>query len=208
MKNKKVKPTYHDVRDPNYIPRNSDDSEDEYQEVDTNVEVSKKKHCPQYITPMSLNKIAKLARQHRVIAPKVSDSNTIKKHSKATLSMGELLSSKKGTRQREVSKQKLEKPSCIKRGSKKYLVLVDEDDDEDNDISQGLEDDGNEGYSLRSQGDADQDDAYDDMDLIAFANNHNEIQGDDSHDDTEGEDDALVQDQLQSPELEKAIGLA
>ncbi|MFS7900520.1 hypothetical protein Hanom_Chr00s118907g01810831 [Helianthus anomalus] len=42
MKNKKVKPTYHDVRDPNYIPRNSDDSEDEYQEVDTNVEVSKK----------------------------------------------------------------------------------------------------------------------------------------------------------------------
>ncbi|MFS8015880.1 hypothetical protein Hanom_Chr15g01361911 [Helianthus anomalus] len=80
MKNKKVKPTYHDVRDPNYIPGNSDDSEDEYQEFDTNVEVSKKKHCPQYIAPMSLNKIAKLARQHRVIAPKVSDSNTIKKN--------------------------------------------------------------------------------------------------------------------------------
>ncbi|KAJ0579774.1 putative transposase, Ptta/En/Spm, plant [Helianthus annuus] len=125
--------------------------------------------------------------------------------------MGELISSKKGTRQREVSKQNLEKPSCIKRGSKKHLVLVDEDDDEDNDISQvdmepaaGWEDDGNEGYSLRSQGYADQDDAYDDMD----ANNHNEIQGADSHDDSEGEDDALVQDQLQSPELEKAIEIS
>ncbi|MFS7994469.1 hypothetical protein Hanom_Chr12g01106441 [Helianthus anomalus] len=80
MKNKKVKPTYHNVRDPNYIPSNSDDSEEEYQEVGIKVEVSKKKHCPQYIAPMSLNKIYKLARQHRVIAPKVSDSNTFKKN--------------------------------------------------------------------------------------------------------------------------------
>lgn len=41
-KNKKVKPTYHNVRDADYISGNGDDIEEEYQEVETNVEVSKK----------------------------------------------------------------------------------------------------------------------------------------------------------------------
>ncbi|MFS7907411.1 hypothetical protein Hanom_Chr01g00071041 [Helianthus anomalus] len=150
---------------------------------------------------MSLNKISKLAKQHRVIAPKVSDSNTMKaNHSKATLSMGELISSNKGTKQRETFTQNLEKPACIKHGLKKRLVLVDENDDEDDDVFQGLEDNGNERYNLRSQ---DQDDEYDDMDLTDSANNDDEIQEDDSHDDLEGEDNALVHDQLHRPELEK-----
>ncbi|KAF5788962.1 hypothetical protein HanXRQr2_Chr09g0365291 [Helianthus annuus] len=205
MKNKKVKPTYHNARDEDYNPGYSDDNEEEYSEVNTNVEASKKQHRPRYIAPMSLNKIAKLAKQHRVIAPKVSDSNTMKaNHSKATLSMGELISSNKGTKQRAFT-QNLEKPACIKHGLKKRLVLVDENDDEDDEVSQdmesaGLEDNGNEWYNLRSQ---DQDDEYDDMDLTESTNNDDEIQEDDSHDDLEGEDNALVQDQLHRPELEK-----
>lgn len=89
---------------------------------------------------MSLNKIAKLAKQHRVIAPKVSDSNTIKEnHSKATLSMGELISRNKSTRQMDVFKQNLEKPTCVERRVKKRLILVDEDDDdEDDNTLQGI----------------------------------------------------------------------
>ncbi|KAI7726286.1 hypothetical protein M8C21_014342, partial [Ambrosia artemisiifolia] len=71
-KNKKVKSTYRNVRDEG----NGDDSEEEYQEVDANAKVSKKQHCSRYIAPLSLNKIAKLAKQHRVTAPKISDSNT------------------------------------------------------------------------------------------------------------------------------------
>ncbi|KAJ0619296.1 hypothetical protein HanOQP8_Chr02g0075091 [Helianthus annuus] len=209
MKNKKVKPAYHNARDEDYNPGYSDDNEEEYYEANTNVEASKKQHRPRYIAPMSLNKIAKLAKQHRVIAPKVSDSNTMKaNHSKATLSMGELISSNKGTKQRETFTQNLEKPACSKRGLKKRLVLVDEDDDEDDDVFQdmepvGLEDNGNERYNLRSQ-----DDEYDDMNLTESAKDDDEIQEDDSHDDLEGEDNALVQDQLHRPELEKTIDIS
>ncbi|KAJ0578411.1 putative transposase, Ptta/En/Spm, plant [Helianthus annuus] len=46
------------------------------------------------------------------------------------------------------------------------------------------------------------------MDLTEFANNDDEIQEDDSHDDLEGEDNALVQDQLHRPELEKTIEIS
>jgi hypothetical protein len=44
------------------------------------------------------------------------------------------------------------------------------------------------------------------MDLFADANSDDEIQGGDSHEDLEDEDDAPVQDQLHSSGLEKALG--
>ncbi|KAI3695079.1 hypothetical protein L1987_78067 [Smallanthus sonchifolius] len=46
MRNKKVKPTYiNNMRDEEFMPDNDDDSQEDNQEVDTSVEVSKK-HRP------------------------------------------------------------------------------------------------------------------------------------------------------------------
>ncbi|KAK9073729.1 hypothetical protein SSX86_006323 [Deinandra increscens subsp. villosa] len=234
MKKKKANPISSNTRDLDYLPETGDDSGDDYRQVAKTIEVGKKQDRREYIAPMSMTKVASLARQRRVLAPKVSVSNTIKEnHSKATLSMGELISSKKGTRQMEAFNQNLLKPICTKSGSKKSLVLVDEDGDEEDDDDEdvniiqdvnevdmelaGLEDDGNEGYIVRSQDYVDQDEEYEDMDLITSANKDDELQGDDSHDDLEGDDShddledsdtELAQDKLHFPESEKAIEIS
>ncbi|KAK9074853.1 hypothetical protein SSX86_003172 [Deinandra increscens subsp. villosa] len=63
----------------------------------------------------------------------------------------------------------------------------------------------------------DQDEEYEDMDLITSANKDDELQGDDSHDDLEGDDNhddledsdtELAQDKLHFPESEKAIEIS
>ncbi|KAI3754181.1 hypothetical protein L1987_53959 [Smallanthus sonchifolius] len=87
-----------------------DDSEGDYQEVATTVQVSKKQHRPRYIAPMSMNRLANLAKQNRVIAPKVShkfqlDSNATKENH----TVGDLILRKKcPQRQMEASKQNYE----------------------------------------------------------------------------------------------------
>ncbi|KAL8237841.1 hypothetical protein R6Q59_018922 [Mikania micrantha] len=164
-KKKKVNPTYFNMKDVNYSHPLGDDS-NSYPEVATNVQIAKKQHRPRYIAPMSMTKIANVAKQRRVIAPNVLDSNLIKDHqNKATLTMGELISSNKGTMQKKVFSKNLENSTLVKHRSKKHLVFVDEDDDgdddEDDDILQdvyevdietmGMEDDANEGYILSSQ---------------------------------------------------------
>ncbi|KAL6584466.1 hypothetical protein OROMI_003755 [Orobanche minor] len=210
-KKKKVKPMYTSARDSDYIPDLGDDGDGDYQEVATGVKVSKKQHRRQYIAPMSMNRLATLGKQRRVIAPNVLnkfslDSNATKENqSKAKITMRELISSNKGPqRQREVLKQNVTKPNCIRSGAKRQLVLVDEDDDEDDDISQdvlgadmeqyGSKDDVNEGGIVQSE----------DMDHVTFANIENEIEVDDSDDNLENEDDVLFQEQLEGPQLEKA----
>lgn len=99
-------------------------------------------HRPQYIAPMSMNRIANLTKQRRVIAPNVSNkyplvSNATKENqSTAKTSMGDLILRNKGPqRGTEVFKQNAEKPNCIRSGAKRQLLLVDED--EDDEISQG-----------------------------------------------------------------------
>ncbi|KAD4586580.1 hypothetical protein E3N88_24181 [Mikania micrantha] len=87
-KKKKVYPTYFNMRDDNYSHEMSDDSDKDNPEVATNVQIAKKQHRQRYIAPMSMTKIANMAKQRRVIAPNVLDSNVIKDHhSKETITM-------------------------------------------------------------------------------------------------------------------------
>ncbi|KAL8202082.1 hypothetical protein R6Q57_011229 [Mikania cordata] len=58
-----------------YIPNMDDDSEGDRQHI---VTTSKKQHRPQFIPPMSMNKFANLAKQHRMIGPKVIKTNVTK----------------------------------------------------------------------------------------------------------------------------------
>ncbi|MFS7973419.1 putative P-loop containing nucleoside triphosphate hydrolase [Helianthus anomalus] len=51
---------------------NGDGSEEDHQEVHKSVKVSKKQRPPQYIAPLSMNRIANLARKNRVTASKAS----------------------------------------------------------------------------------------------------------------------------------------
>ncbi|KAD3336146.1 hypothetical protein E3N88_31665 [Mikania micrantha] len=103
-----VKPANTITNDMDYIPEMDDDSEGDRR-------TSNKQHHPQYIAPMSMNKLANLAKQHRVIAPKVTkkfplDSNPTKEdHSRPTVAIAKTNSSNKG--------------------SQRQMVLVDEDDD-------------------------------------------------------------------------------
>ncbi|KAL8255135.1 hypothetical protein R6Q59_033356 [Mikania micrantha] len=89
-----------------------DHSDGDHQQVATR---SKKKHRLHYIAPLSMNKLANIAKQHRVIGPKVFqmfplDSNATKENqSRVSMTMAELIS----------------------RGAKKRLVLLDEDDEDD-----------------------------------------------------------------------------
>ncbi|KAK1424444.1 hypothetical protein QVD17_19774 [Tagetes erecta] len=207
-KKKKVKPTHSNARDVGYTPEMGEDNTEDYVEVATSVEVTKKPHRSQYIAPMAMNKVVNLGKNRRVIASKFSDPETVKhNHSKSVLTMGEVISSNKGARQQEVLKQNFAKASTIKGGSKKHFTLVDEDDDIFQDAEEvdmepiSLEEDGNEGYNVRTQGYVDQDDEYEDMDLFTTANNDDEIQ----RDDIEDEYDALVEDQLHDTRLERAI---
>ncbi|KAL8255284.1 hypothetical protein R6Q59_033505 [Mikania micrantha] len=128
--------------------------------------------------------------------------------------MAELISSnKEAHRQKEVFKQNLTKPSLIKGGAKRRLVLIDEDDDEYDETIQDVEgvdieidtlnDDGNEGD--KSQ---DQDDEYEDMDDMTFVDNENEIQMDNSDDDLGNEDNVIIQQQLQGSKFKKASGIS
>ncbi|KAD6796384.1 hypothetical protein E3N88_07280 [Mikania micrantha] len=183
--------------DVDYVPDMGDDSESDHQQVAIR---SKKQHHSHYIAPLSMNKFANLAKQNRVIAPKVSqkvplDSNATKeKHSKATITMAELLLGNKGPqRRREVFKENLTKPNYINGGAKRRLVLVDEDDDEYDEPFQGII------Y------DVDQNDEYEDMDDMAFVDNENEIHMDDSDNDLGNEDDVVIQERLQGSKLEKTI---
>ncbi|KAD3066893.1 hypothetical protein E3N88_34773 [Mikania micrantha] len=122
-KKKKVNPTYFNMKDVNYSHPLGDDS-NSYPEVATNVQIAKKQHRPRYIAPMSMTKIANVAKQRRVIAPNVLDSNLIKDHqNKATLTMGELISSNKGTMQKKVFSKNLENSTLVKHRSKKHLVF-------------------------------------------------------------------------------------
>ncbi|KAK1429859.1 hypothetical protein QVD17_12141 [Tagetes erecta] len=135
-----------------------EDNAEDYVEVATSVEVAKKPHRSQYIAPMAMNKVVNLGKNRRVIASKFSDPETVKhNHSKSVLTMGEVISSNKGARQQEVLKQNFAKASTIKGGSKKHFTLVDEDDDIFQDAEEvdmepiSLEEDGNEGYNVRTQ---------------------------------------------------------
>ncbi|KAD6796459.1 hypothetical protein E3N88_07355 [Mikania micrantha] len=123
-KKRKVISTDFNMRDDNYSNDMSDDSDKNNQEVAANVQVEKKQHRPRYIAPMCMTKIANVAKQRRVIAPNVLDSNVRKDHhSKAALTLGELISRNKGTRQKEIFKKNLANPACIKHRSDKHLVL-------------------------------------------------------------------------------------
>ncbi|KAL8249435.1 hypothetical protein R6Q59_006303 [Mikania micrantha] len=160
IKKKIVKPSNADKTDADYISDLSVDGENDHQQV---VKKSKKQHRSHYIAPLSMNKLAK---QHRVIAPRVSqkfslDSIEKENQSRETITMAELISSnKEAHRQKEVFKQNLTKPSLIKGGAKRRLVLIDEDDDEYDETIQDVEgvdieidtlnDNGNEGD--KSQG--------------------------------------------------------
>ncbi|KAL8261398.1 hypothetical protein R6Q59_025447 [Mikania micrantha] len=201
IKKKIVKPTPTNATDVEYIPHMGDDIEEDYQEFASSVEVSKskKQHHPKYIAPQSMNKLAKFAKRHRVTAPNTSyklslDSNATKENqSKARITMGELISSTRGTHKpNEVSKQVVANPNCMTRKRvNRRLVLIDEDDEEDDDIFQN---------------DVDHDDEFENMDKMTFENTDDDQQEDNIHDDLENEDDALVEEQLQGPEIEKTKG--
>ncbi|CAH1454492.1 unnamed protein product [Lactuca virosa] len=114
-------------------------------------------------------------------------------------------------RGREVFKQNAEKHNCIISGPKRQLALVDED--EDDEISQAdmeqfvLKDDVNEGGIVQcEEDDVDQNDDYEDMEHLKYANIENEIEVDDSEDDLGNEDDVLFEEQLEEPQLEKETG--
>ncbi|CAH1421292.1 unnamed protein product [Lactuca virosa] len=200
-KKKQVKPTSTSARDSDYIPDVGDDNDGDYQEVARSVEVSKKQHRPQYIAPMSMNRLANLTSQRRVIAPNVlnkyplASNATKEKQSRSKTSMGDLILRNKGPqRGRDVFKQNAEKHNCIRSGPKRELALVDED--EDDEISQadmeqfGLKDDVNKGRIVQcEEDDVDQNDDYEDMDHMTYANIENEIEVDDSDEDLGNEDD-------------------
>ncbi|KAL8263568.1 hypothetical protein R6Q59_021698 [Mikania micrantha] len=189
------------MRDDNFSHEMSDDSDKDNPEVATHVQIAKKQHRQRYIAPMSMTKIANMAKQRRVIAPNALDSNVIKDHhSKATITMGELISSNKGTRKKEVFKKNLANPTCSKHKSSKDLILVDEDDNED--------DDQDDDEDVDEDDDILQDDEYEEMDQIASANIDDETHGDNEHDELEDDDDELLHDELQHLKLEKAIGIS
>ncbi|MFS7964476.1 hypothetical protein Hanom_Chr08g00750811 [Helianthus anomalus] len=184
--------------DVDYNPDDTgDESEEDHQEVARSVgQVSKKVHRAQYIPPMSMKKIANLAKLHRVNAPNVSQkvplgSNTTRaNHQRAIITMGQLLSSNKG-------------------GANRRMALVDEDDYEDDKIIQvnnlDMELDGvsNDENELEIQDGVDQDDQCEDMDEMIHENNQNEIQMNDNHDLEINND---VQEQSRGSELGKASG--
>ncbi|CAH1428093.1 unnamed protein product [Lactuca virosa] len=217
-KKKQVKPMSTSARDSDYIPDLGDDNDGDYHEVARSVEVSKKQHRPQYIAPMSMNRLANLTRQRRVIAPNVLNkyplaSNAAKeKQSRSKTSMGDLILRNKGPqRGREVFKQNAENHNCIRSGPKRQLALVDED--EDDEISQadmeqfGLKDDVNKGRIVQcEEDDVDQNDDYEDMDHLTYANIENEIEVDDNDEDLGNENDVLFEEQLEEPQLEKETG--
>ncbi|KAI3785563.1 hypothetical protein L1987_44683 [Smallanthus sonchifolius] len=111
-KKKKVQPTYiNDARDELYIPDNDNDSEEDNQEVDTNIIISKKQNRPQYIASQKMNKIANLAKKNRVTASRASHkfppySNEAKKNQRGSkITMDELIS--KVRREKVPSKEKI-----------------------------------------------------------------------------------------------------
>ncbi|KAL8205297.1 hypothetical protein R6Q57_008848 [Mikania cordata] len=71
MKQKTVKRNSH-AGDVDYIPGAEDDSEDDDQQVGGSVVASKKQKRPQYITPMSMNKVANLKKIRHMVTPNVS----------------------------------------------------------------------------------------------------------------------------------------
>ncbi|KAL8228082.1 hypothetical protein R6Q57_015666 [Mikania cordata] len=175
-----------------------DDSDGDHQQVATR---SKKKHRPHYIAPLSMNKFANIAKQHRVIGPKVSqkfslDSNATKENqSRVSMTMAELISSSKGPR-----KQK-------EGGAKRRLVLLDEDDDEYDETFEGIIFINVEFYFIKITFHVNLllYDEYQDMDDMTFVENENEVQSDDSDDELGIEDDVQIQERLQGSKLEKEI---
>ncbi|KAI3739938.1 hypothetical protein L2E82_30352 [Cichorium intybus] len=117
---KKVKQTYIGARDVNYIPDLDDDSDGEYREVATSVEVWKK---------FAL------------------DSNSTKENqSRERITMGDLILSNKMA-QSLLSKENVAEPNCIRSRAKRKLVLVDEDDEIYQDVNEAdLELDGSKHY--------------------------------------------------------------
>ncbi|KAD2805475.1 hypothetical protein E3N88_38852 [Mikania micrantha] len=210
-----VKPTNTNANDVDYIPDMGDDSDGDQQQVATR---SKKKHRPHYIAPLSMNKFANIAKQHRVIGPKVSqkfslDSNVTKENqSRVSMTMAELISSSRGSRkQKEVFKENVTIPNYLKGGAKRRLVLLDEDDDEYDETFQGIIFINVEFYFIKITFHVnlllcvDQDDEYQDMDDMTFVENENEVQTDDSDDELGIEDDVQIQERLQGSKLEKEI---
>ncbi|KAD5802724.1 hypothetical protein E3N88_14084 [Mikania micrantha] len=160
-----------------------DHSDGDHQQVATR---SKKKHRPHYIAQLSMNKFANIAKQHRVIGPKVSqkfplDSNATKENqSRVSMTMAELISrNKRSPKQKEV----------FKGGAKRRLVLLDKMMKNDNGVEMeldGLKCDESEGEYFKFQ----------------------EIQMDDSEDDLENEDDVQIQEQLQDSELKNKTAIS
>ncbi|KAI7748351.1 hypothetical protein M8C21_014380 [Ambrosia artemisiifolia] len=126
-----------------------------------------------------------------MIAPKATEkfplnSKALKENkSRSTITIGELLSKT----QRGVLSKKVGRPNTIKDRSKEQLHLVDEDDD-------GI-----------FEVEADQDEEDEDIEEIIVANN--DMNMDDSSEDSQNEDDVhrLEIEQIQRPELEKAIAM-
>ncbi|KAL8233394.1 hypothetical protein R6Q59_019494 [Mikania micrantha] len=83
MKQKTVKRNSH-AGDVDYIPSADDDSEDDDQQVGGSVIAYKRQKRPQYIPPMSMNKVANLKKRRHMVTPNVSQkvsstSNATKK---------------------------------------------------------------------------------------------------------------------------------
>ncbi|KAI7745838.1 hypothetical protein M8C21_009052 [Ambrosia artemisiifolia] len=182
LKKKQVKQNTH-ARDVDFIPDLSDNSEEDYQQVDRSVVISKKQHRRQYISPMSMNRIANLMKIRRVVPPnvfeKVSSTSIVTKTSKRpSITMDEISKGNKG-------------------GAKRSMALVDEEDDEHDEIFQ-------EGNRVDMEvNDVDQDDEYENMDDVIYTNNRHEIKMAD-HDSSKQKDN--IQEQSQGPTIQKATG--
>ncbi|KAI7726493.1 hypothetical protein M8C21_015315 [Ambrosia artemisiifolia] len=177
-KKKTVKQNNH-AGDIDYIPDPGDDSEEDVQQVARNIA----QHRSKYIPPMSMNRVANLRNLRRVVAPNVTQQDP---------------SISNGTK--PIQQQPTITMSGIidgdKIGTKRRMVLVDEDDDEDNDISQGnivdMEVDG-----------VNQNDEYEDMVDRIHTNDQYELRMTD-HNYSQEEDN--VPEQLQGTEQEQAKG--
>ncbi|KAL7606311.1 hypothetical protein Lser_V15G19646 [Lactuca serriola] len=224
-------------RDVDYVGA---DNDGDGREVASRVQASQKQHHPRYIAPMSINRYANFAKQKRVIASNMSDmfpfdTTTTKKSrlhqsqekpdtnatksnlSRGSITMGELILSKKGSRKQDMKectlKKNLTEPNDITSGAKRKLYRVHSDDDDmDDERYQELEeddfsafDDENEGDDLKSLG---QDIQNEDNEHMVYENIEDDAQQSDSDDDIGDRDDELVEEQIESVPSQQATELS
>ncbi|KAL8244037.1 hypothetical protein R6Q59_010295 [Mikania micrantha] len=186
-----------------------DHSDGDHQQVATR---SKKKHRLCYIAPLSMNKFANIAKQHRVIGPKVSqkfplDSNATKENqSTVSMTMAELISrNKRSPKQKEpkIYIHQLTQRSNLPMELKLKLIRLDPHQAAL--VPQGVEQNPHQAAWAAADGKETTpgriNDEYEDMDDMTFEDNEKEIQMDDSEDDLENEDNVQIQEQLQDSEL-------